>query len=170
MDNEAKGKTHTQVSKLGKGVFFLVEIQISTRNSLSVDELFTLDLVCWLALSSFLCFQGAPRWDPWTAREVSSWKRTNCWRRYLDGSSWWVFEWEPWGDGYALPRSHLWRLVVFSEDKLDKFEGRLLMVFYGILTRTAGENLIKLWFEGWSSSSNLMSHGYTREDHRKEHF
>lgn len=69
---------HTHKFPSLERVFFLVEIQISTRNSLSVDELFTLDLVCWLALSSFLCFQGAPRWDPWTAREVSSWKRTNC--------------------------------------------------------------------------------------------
>ena len=24
----------------------------------------------------------------------------------------------------------------------------IFMVFYGILTRTAGENLIELWFEG----------------------
>lgn len=32
------------------------------------------------------------------------------------------------------------------------------MVFYGILTRTAGENWSRLWFQGWSSSSNLMRH------------
>ena len=56
--------------------------------------------------------------------------------------------------------SQLWRLGRFSEDELDKLQ--ILMVFYGIMTRTAGENSGRLWFEGWSSSIDLMSHGYTR--------
>ena len=56
---------------------------------MSVGELFTQIQINWAALWYRLAAafhgvffkkvsRGAPRWDPWTASEVSSWKRTNC--------------------------------------------------------------------------------------------
>ena len=144
-------------------LFFWVEIQISTTNSLSVDELFTLDLVCWLALGSLETVVNFLRRFLWrfvgviprsaTLGSLDS-KRSELleenellkeipgtWMGRVGGSL--SGNLGVMGMAYQVVIYEGW-LLFFSEDKLDKFEGRLLMVLYGMLTRTAGENLIEL--------------------------